>query len=286
MKSILRQFFALVIFCAILPVNSYAWNAVGHTLVASIAYERLKPSVKAKVDKMTQDLSKEYPNVTQFQQLGPWPDSLRGQHIDVFTHWHYVDIAFSADVTPIKDLSDDDNIVWAIKQITPIVGNASANPYERARFLAFLVHFVGDIHQPLHTVSRISAAHPNGDQGGNLYRIVTTQFAEGSGNNLHSLWDNGVGLFGSNLSPDIIKSLARTITTQYPESYFGDKVNNLKTEDWSKEGVQVAKTVVYNTPEGKMPSPSYMENGKQTAEQQVALAGYRLAALLNKVLDK
>jgi hypothetical protein len=285
MRFFFSRCLGLALFVTLFPLQTFAWNAVGHMVVANIAYERLKPEVRAKVDKMTMDLAKEYPNITQFQQLAPWPDSLRSQRIETYTHWHYIDKAFSTDNTPLKDLNDSDNVVWALKQIIPVVGNNAVNPYERARFLAFLVHMTGDIHQPLHTTSRISAQHPNGDQGGNQFTVL----AKGNhlrGNNLHSLWDGGVGVVDVDSTKENIEAVTRSITKHYPESYFGDKIHDLKPEDWANEGFEVATKVVYNTPENQAPNTNYIETGKQTAEQRLALAGYRLAELLNQALDK
>ncbi len=282
MRNIPGWCIALIFTVIFFPVNVYAWNAVGHMLVASIAYERLKPEVRVKVDKMTADLGKEYPYITQFEQVAPWPDMLRSQKIDTYTHWHYVDAAFSTDSTPLKNLSDTDNVVWALKQILPVIANNNANPYEKSRFLAFLVHMEGDIHQPLHTVSRISAAHPDGDQGGNLYLLQT----KGSRSNLHSLWDGGAGLLDVEASRENIEALKQSITKHYPESSFGNAIYDLKPENWASEGYKLATTVVYSTPENQMPTTNYIETSKQTTEQRIALAGYRLAALLNQLLDK
>lgn len=287
MRSVKIQFVSLVLalFTFISPLHCYAWNAVGHMVIANIAYERLKPEVRAKVDKLTADLSKEYPTLVQFQQLAPWADALRGQKIDSYTHWHYIDNAISGDGTPLKDLTEDDNVVWALNRILPVISNNSANPFERARFLAFLIHFEADVHQPLHTVSRITSAHPDGDRGGNLYLIPYKSVTNSRQmSNLHSLWDSGVGFFSGEATQQNVSDLTRIITTQYPESYFGDQINNLKPEDWASEGLKLATTVVYNTPERQIPSTAYVETGKQAAEQRTALAGYRLAALLNKLL--
>lgn len=266
-----------------LSFHCIAWNALGHRVAANIAYERLQPNVRAKVDKMVIDLSKEYPDVTQFTQIAPWPDTLRAQKIDTFTHWHYINIAFSADATPLQDLIDDDNAVWAISKMEPVIKNSAANAYERARFLAFLVHVVADLHQPLHTVARISARHPEGDHGGNLYFVhsptSTTQTVT-----LHKLWDDGLDIFSSEPSQKNVVSLSKLVTSLYPESYFGAKVNDLSPEDWANEGVKLAETFVYTTPEDQLPSSDYMTKGKEIAEQRVALAGYRLANLLNQLL--
>lgn len=265
------------------PLTGYAWNAVGHMLVAKIAYDRLKPSVKAKVNIMVHDLNKEYPNVTNFEEMAVWPDHLRFQRINIFTHWHYTDVAFSDDGTALKNLVDTDNAIWALNQIKVVVQNNQSNPFERARFLAFLIHIVGDVHQPLHTVSRISAAHPAGDEGGNLFLI---NYKEGVTQikNLHQLWDGGVGAFEFNPETTKIDPLAKSITSHYSEAFFGSQILDVDPTDWAKEGYQLATNVVYKIPENERPITSYIISNQQVAQQRVALAGYRLAELLNELL--
>lgn len=284
MRLIMDRFVAKLSFIFLLvlafPLQAYSWNAVGHMLVATIAYERLQPKVKVKVDALTASFNKEYPGVSTFAQAALWLDELRIQKINTFTHWHYINLTLSGDGTqPIKNMIDSDNAVWAVKQIVPIVGNEKANLYERARFLAFLTHIVGDLHQPLHAVALVTAAFPTGDQGGNLYKIQHS-----SADNLHSLWDSGVGNFVGGTAPENITTLSHTITSHYPPEYFGDRVKNLKPDDWANEDLAIAKKSVYTTAEKQVPSTAYIENGKQIAEQQAALAGYRLAAILNQSL--
>jgi hypothetical protein len=264
-------------------VITYSWNALGHMVIAQIAYDNLKPEVKNKVDIMISNLNHEYPSITSFYQLGPWADSLRIQKIDIYSHWHYTDIAFSVDGAPIKSLNDNENVVWAIDQIEPIVANNKANPYERARFLAFLVHFVADIHQPLHTVSRISASTPDGDKGGNFYHI---KFPASNSKkiSLHKLWDQGIDVFAGEATFAKVASLSNQITALYSKKYFDAKLLDLKSDHWASEGLQTATDMVYSTPENQLPSDDYLQSGRQMAQQKAALAGYRLAAVLNQLL--
>lgn len=264
-----------------LPLASFAWNAVGHMVVATVAYNNLKPAVRDKIDSLVSDMNQQYIEMDSFVDLAVWPDAIRGQKIETYTHWHYVDVAFSKDGTPLKNLIDSDNALWAVNKIMPIVKNEGANPYERSRFLAFFAHIVGDIHQPLHTVSYISASTPNGDRGGNDYNV---QYKT-SKINLHKLWDGGVGAFEGSNSTSHVNELAKTLMSQYPESSFGTRANDLKPENWVKEGMDNAQQYVYSTPMNQQVSTAYLENGKRVSEQQAVLAGYRLAKLLNQLLD-
>jgi hypothetical protein len=260
-----------------------AWNTLGHMVVANIAYTQLTPEVRAKVDKMVTDFNDEYSSIHSFLDIAPWPDTLHSQKIESFSHWHYIDIAFSADSTALQDLTDTDNIVWAINTIEPVLKNKNANKYESSRFLAFMVHFVADIHQPLHTVSRITSNYPNGDQGGNLYKILDPMKTT-STISLHKFWDEGADLFNDDTSADHITFLTQTIMHDYPENTFGNAVNDLNPETWANEGLESAKIFVYTTPENQIPSTNYQNSAKQIVEAKVALAGYRLANLLNLLL--
>lgn len=269
----------------VLGLSAYAWNEVGHKVIANIAYQHLEPDVRKKVDQMVCDLATEYPYIKQFIQIAPWADTLRSQKIDIYTHWHYINTPFSDDGTPLKDLNDTDNLIWAIQRIEPVMKYTNANTYEHARFLAFLVHIVGDSHQPLHTVSRISAAHPDGDEGGNFFYIKGWSHRyRHQISNLHQLWDGGVGLFDVDATPENINALTTRITTDYPESAFGDKVNDLDPKDWIQEGLKLSESQVYRTSENQPITPMYREVGQRTVEERTALAGYRLANLLNTLL--
>lgn len=273
----------LLLFISLFPFITYAWNALGHRVIANIAYQQLTGPAREEVDHSVAYLQQEYADITSFLQMADWPDTIRSLKIDTFNRWHYMDVAFSNDGTPLKNLLDTDNAVWAVNNLATVVRYQSVNPYERARFLAFLTHIVGDLHQPLHTVSLISSAHPDGDQGGNLY-FVLYHMEDSERISLHKLWDNGMGVLDLDPSPDNVALLTEKITSLYPKSYFGSQIDDLDPDDWAKEGLQLAKTFAYGTAENQTPAPKYIEEGKQTAEQKVALAGYRLGNLLNQLL--
>ena len=277
--SYLKRPLAAILGSTFLPLTSYAWNATGHMIVADIAYQNLTSAARAKVDNLVGQLNQEYPDMKLYANIAYWPDSIRSQRIETFTHWHYIDNAFTNDGSELKNLVDTDNAVWAVNTIQQVVENNSANVFDRARFLSFLTHIVGDLHQPLHTASLISATHQNGDKGGNSYFIRYNNDKI----NLHKLWDSGVGAF-NDTTVEKAASLANRISATYPKAYFGDRVKVVKPDEWAKEGMEVAKQSAYNTPENQYPRDEYFSNGKKVAEQQVALAGYRLAELLNQLL--
>lgn len=270
-----------ILFFFLLSYPADAWNSLGHMIIANIAYQSLKPANREKVDELASYLQEEYPDVLSFLHMAFWADTLRSQKIEMFTHWHYIDKPFSTDGTVLKNIMDTDNAVWAIDNIKPIIKNTRANPYERARFLAFFIHIVGDMHQPLHTVSYMSSIYPDGDQGGNLYFVRYNSMRV----KLHYLWDGGLGVFEIPINPDNIEHLTKMIMNKYPPKYFGEKINDIDTVHWSDEGMTNAKKYVYTIPREQTPSDEYINIGRKISEQQVALAGYRLGSLLNTLLS-
>ncbi len=152
-----------------------------------------------------------------------------------------------------------------------------------------MVHFVGDIHQPLHCAEYYSEELPEGDRGGNSYHVY---YKEPNGDkiyNLHMLFDSGVKLF-PNLgyphnvsSPADVDAISKLIEQDYPKTFFGKAVYDLDPEHWETYSHDLAKQA-HQTPFGKMPSDSYLDEQTKMVEQQIAIAGYRLASILNQVL--
>lgn len=271
----------LVVFVLLFPSLSFSWNALGHKVIAKVAYDHIKPITREKINSLVQDMNQQYTNIHSFEDLACWPDLIRIQKIESYTHWHYIDVAFSLDGTPLKNLVDTDNAVWAVNKIAPVIKNNKANVYERTRFLAFYAHIISDLHQPLHTVSLISAKLPDGDQGGNSYHIIY----QNRKSNLHTLWDSGAGVFSGSNTKEHAEEIANQLMRRYPENYFQNKLMLLKPDDWVAEGLKNAKAVVYTTPfEGKV-NGQYLESAQRLAEQQAVLAGYRLAKILDQIFS-
>jgi hypothetical protein len=160
--------------------------------------------------------------------------------------------------------------------------------------LRLIIHFVGDIHQPLHCTTRVSSALPGGDHGGNL---VTIKITEPNGSlrsiNLHSYWDGGLESFPKGgpppqyLPPPLSKippaaALARQAN---PPTAPALKLNDpFNFQAWANESFSLAKNVVHNgVSNGIEPGAAYRNKGRKIARQRAAWGGYRLAALLNSI---
>ncbi len=282
MKS--RQIIATVLL-ALAALPGLAWNAGGHGVIAQIAYTNLKPAVKAEVDRLLLvGVKEKWQNVID---AASWADAVRSKQNGP---WHYIDWHFWEDGRKTTNKPDEENVVWALKTLAPKLADKSQSDAERADALRFIIHFVGDIHQPLHCVARDTDAHPDGDKGGNSFSIVTPPDLPDRIKNLHSMWDAGCGLFITSAKPgtpearDEVTALATTLSQQYTPTKVIDMIKQRDFEAWSQEGLANAKQFVYKFPEGTAPSREYLDAGKTLSGKLGAVAGYRLADLLNRLL--
>lgn len=260
--------------CLILgPVYTYAWNIRGHEIIAAIAYQHLTPQTKDAVNKILQGDQ----NGNKFDYDAGWADEIKAQGITQYNNWHFIDTPYTKILGEKMPPIPKENVVWAIHQHEKILSNTNSTTEEKKQALKFLIHFVGDAHQPLHCITQVSPALPYGDQGGNLYPIKTKKYS-----NLHALWDDA---FGFNSQRKSIKHLASKLEEKFPESFFGTQLNDTNPQNWANESYQLAIADAYDTPKNKKTSRTYMMKGRKVAEEQMALAGYRLAKVLNEVFS-
>jgi S1/P1 Nuclease len=310
-----RQFAAFVI-TLLLAVPACPWDATGHRTVAAIAYDRLTPKARAKVDELIRQhpdyatlfIARAVPVATAdsavqardaFLTASIWPDALysdkrfydprRAGDVptsllpgfpDMERHatWHYDDIPLTPDGAKAPP-HDPQN---ALSELRRILANIAAEPSAQEAYdLPWLVHLVGDVHQPLHATSRYLKSQPKGDAGGNRVFVGPSMTGQAS-INLHAYWDDAVG---TDTSGDYVNRLAASITAEYP------KPSSLSTNPnrWLKESFNIDKSFVYSfglgtgTKERPVSLPKgYRERAQRIARQRIALAGYRLAAVLNE----
>jgi hypothetical protein len=192
-------------------------------------------------------------------------------------YWHFVDTPFSQDGTDVSAMKiptpdaqtriDDFRVVLA----------SNAKKKLKSYDLVWLLHIVGDVHQPLHATTRVSATFPQGDIGGNSVGFCTLT-APTCGSELHAFWDNVLG------TSDLVKSADQFAATLTVPSVGAADID--KSQKWLDESFNLAKTVVYVNPpidNGAPPfraTPEYTSTAQDLAKQQVALAGARLALVI------
>lgn len=261
-----------------------AWNATGHMVVAAIAEANLTPAARTEAARLLK-IDATLAGSDDFISVGPWADEIRNERKETGP-WHFKDIYFRADGKPAKNKPDEINVVSKIEQFTKILADRTKPDAERAFALRFLIHLVGDVHQPLHATSRETDALPQGDRGGNDFPILPPDGAERGPKNLHSLWDGGAGLLQNYPREEgraVAVGEARALMATLPRKSLS-KVDDAKPDDWAKESFEAARKTVYGTPEKALPSPEYIERARALAARRLAFAGYRLADLVNKAL--
>lgn len=266
----------LMIIFIFMPLPGLAWHSMGHCLVATIAYDNLNTKAKAEVDKMLKALPPAPGQANDFCAAANWPDTIRGQQIDAFTTWHYIDQPLFLTGKAYRHKVYPPNVVWAINQSMAVLMSPQAQTYQKAWFFRFLVHFVGDIHQPLHTTALFNRQFKHGDRGGTRYVIQSPIAAD-----LHTLWDQGVGLVPDDMTETQMQVLAQQLQRKYPPSYFGALIEQDNPAVWADEGYLISKNEVYQVPYGGKPTQAYIAQGQVTSAQRLTLAGYRLAYILN-----
>jgi hypothetical protein len=287
-----------------------AWNATGHRVIAAIAYEHLTPLARTRVNEMLKHhpdyatlLTRNAPDDADgraraaFIGASDWSDAIKGdprfyddtrqdaqptpllpgfRDMKRHTNWHYYDTPYAPDGAHVEKQKPP-NALTELPRLLRDIGKPLDSPANPVYDLPWLEHIEGDVHQPLHCVSRFLKSEPKGDAGGNGVFVAPR-------GNLHSLWDNAAG---TDASDENITKLATEIAAEHPVQ--GDiRHQERNPKKWIEEGFKLAKSDVYTFGLGtgsrehplQLPA-AYLENAKRVARAQIALAGYRLAAVLN-----
>jgi S1/P1 Nuclease len=273
------------------PSLSLGWGAGGHMMVASIALWRLNPRAQAQALALLARPINPAAVSTQsrdFINAAHWADDIRPfAEFDSFKPLHFIDIPFTTDGTALPaSLPEPDNIIKALEDNVNIL-KTSTDKDAQAQALRLIIHFVGDIHQPLHCASRVSSANPDGDNGGNLVSIKVA----GKTTNLHTYWDRGIGSFpktGPNFAPPPLSQIPAAAAQAMARNPATDPRLNLNDpfnfQAWADESFALAKSTAYrNLRKGGTQTAAYNTKALKVARQRVAWGGYRLAALLNAI---
>lgn len=279
----LRRLLLILVVLA-LAFPALAWNATGHMVISEIAYKRLMPKARREIERLLKIGGT--PTTNDVLTAAVWADDARTRQNGP---WHYIDLYFRLDGKTTNLKPDSENVVWAMSYFALILQNRNRPDSERADALRYLLHFVGDIHQPLHCVALVSDQFPEGDRGGNLYAVAPR--SGGRIKNLHYLWDSAAGFF-PNIERPLETGSRAEIASLAMESLRSVSAGDLRRATnvhdpmaWAKEGQDIARKDVYSTPDGVVPSSDYLEKCKRISRNRAAIAGARLADLLNRLLS-
>ncbi len=262
----MRARLATCLFGTLLPALALAWGPNGHRIVADIAQARLDPAARAQVALLLAGEPDQ-----SLAGIANWADDLRDNDPALFrrtSRWHFVNFhRRDCDYVPERDCPHGQCAIAAIQQQLRLLGDRHAPQTERAQALKFVVHLIGDIHQPLHTGNRA-------DYGGNDYQINY----HGRGSNLHRVWD---GLILGPAGFDEAADAARLARTPLPAGALATDAD--APIRWAEESCRtIDADGIY--PRGHVIDRAYLQRHRALAERQLRLAGERLAAELNAVL--
>ena len=297
--------------------QAFAWNDRGHMTVAYIAYKQLTPTTRdrvntllklnprygdwvATVDQQVSTASADDKNLMIFMIAATWADQIKRDstyikdgsqegnrpdgspdpgkntgYDDLLMHkyWHFIDTPFTTDGSALPAIPTP-NAQERIALFRTVLGSTSADGL-KSYDMTWLLHLVGDVHQPLHASTRVSSIDPEGDAGGNLVKLDCSKCE------LHFFWDD---LLGKQNNLKTVMKAARKLPKAQPAL-----AANSDEKDWMAESFIAAQQAVYAPPIGAGNGPftlttEYKKNAGKLAKLRVALAGARLANLLNTEL--
>jgi len=294
-----------------LTTNAVAWNELGHMIVAASAYDQLTPEVQQKVATLLK-LNPKYATWVAgvpgkqkdriaFLKASIWADDIKrdptymqdGTHngnrpsgptasqnigyADKLQHkyWHFIDLPFSPDDTkPVEPAIP--NVKTQLTLFGDMLKSATASNDVKSYDLVWLLHLMGDVHHPLHAISRFTRTQPAGDEGGNLVSVCWKPCTKHE--KLHKFWDD---ILGISTNPNTAINKVSQLPPVDPQMA---RIRDEST--WVAESFQAAQSKVYVSPIGDGPGPYVLTDLYETAAWELAahrigLAAARLAILLN-----
>jgi len=289
-----------------------AWGCKGHQTVALIAEEYLTPEAKQMVQKLLIENPID-PKLSRYcgsavrdviADASTWADDARNELKN--GPWHYIDIPRAAKRGPLEPYCGEDGCVTkAIAEQLAILKNKSLDGSKRAEALRYIIHFVGDLHQPLHAAT-------NADEGGNCVPVKYLRRKPHERNhsfspNLHSLWDTAIperDMEGADPG-----EYAETLEGVFSTDIEGWQKAGIHLDEWAWESHDLAESVAYGALTPKIAvepnvtvrscaddnnigerllqqhitaGESYQEEAAKIVERRLAQAGVRLAIILNE----
>ncbi len=291
-----------------------AWDDTGHKVSAYIAWQQMTPQTREKTIKLllaapedshlsvyylSGSRSREARELDLFMIASTWADIIRDRDFKVRFEkynqgpWHYADL-FWKQTNGKAEMLENRSEGLAIAKLYDFEKNlkdSSLSDAEKAVNLAWFLHVAGDVHNPLHNASRITEVELEGDQGGNRFLLSPANVTENRVN-LHSYWDSILRRSAPRESDacdsDYVAPMANKIMKKHP---FAAMKNRLKLGDyraWNAEGFAFLNDAVYaaDLKRGELPANKYQKRAFAVGQEQIALAGYRMAETLNQSFGK
>lgn len=280
------RLFLTLLALILIPASLQAWGEDGHVIVSKIAESYLKPAAKLGIKDLLDERAISDPRICV------WADLIRSGAIYDRKYpnhrtWHYINIELQEREEDYKPEEQKDHVVGAISQFIKIVKDPQETKENRKEALMFVIHFVGDMHQPLHCSNR------NDDRGGNLQLVKSFRGKEEPRLNLHSVWDTSMVKAdrGDLENEDYAKRLVAEIEEKQREAWSkGD------AKIWAWENHLIGMQEVYLFSDGtlfpdrseapvELTDENYIKTKKPIVREQLKKAGVRLAWVLNHCFE-
>ena len=269
---------------------SQAWWCNGHMLVALIAeldlldsnpaaFKEANLTVAALNGALSHDLS------NSFVESACWADDIKFFDLTYMNNAHFIDMPYNTEGL-LQTPNGPEDVLWLISHInqTLLLEKVDTAPLETSYSIRFLIHLLGDMHQPLHCTQLWNSKFPNGDLGGNFFKITYDAAIK----QLHALWDSGVGKLENDLNRplskegwEVLHELADEFMSENPRNSFLYELSFKDPADWCLESFEKAVSTAYDgVVQFSTPSEEYLARGWALVKKQIALAGYRLSDLL------
>jgi hypothetical protein len=252
----------LIVICALLILSpkAFSWGKTGHRIVGEIAERHLTSNTVKEIKNLLGD--------EDLSRVSTWADEIRSEHkFDFMGPWHYVSIPNDKTYFDQKRNKEGD-VIEALFRLEETLRDPKAPKDDKIVALKFIVHAMGDIHQPLH-VGRAE------DRGGNNVRLKWFK----NESNLHSIWDESLIDF---------EQLSYTEYANYLNHFKIDEIKDYKKGtflDWAKES-QDLRGAVYDATGSDSIGYEYGHKVKPIMELRIRQAGLRLANLLNSIFKR
>ncbi len=262
---------ALGLLLAATASETLAWGALGHRIVGTLAENELSPGARQEVDLLL--AGEPEPSLAG---VSTWADELRAKDPGLgrrSARWHYVNLGeHGCTYEAARDCPGGNCVVDAIGVQTGILRDRGQPIEARRKALKFVVHFVGDVHQPLHA----GYAH---DKGGNAFQVRVPSASGERGSNLHSWWDSGMLKHAGLDEPAFVTRLqAMPLAVELALPALPPDA-----APWARNACAISVSSGFYPAAARLPA-DYAETWTPVAEAQLRRAGSRLAHILNAAL--
>jgi hypothetical protein len=302
-----------LVFINLIAVSSIlAWDDTGHKVSAYIAWRQMSPVVRSRAVKLllaapedshlsvyypAGSRSKEAKELELFMVASTWSDIIRNRDFKVRFEkynqgpWHYADIFWkqSGGKAELMENRSEGLAIAKLYDFEKNLKDVSVSDADKAINLAWFLHVAGDVHNPLHNASKITSVEPKGDSGGNLFLLSPADASGENRVNLHSYWDSilrrNAPRENDGCDGEYIARMAEKIMKKHSSAAMKERLKLGDYREWNAEGFKFLNETVYDEElkRGELPARKYQKRAVAVGEEQIALAGYRMAETLNQI---